>query len=91
MQWIYTDTIPKRFDLSQLSSGNAASNSFQLWTLSDYLQAGEFKTQIMSKLYASYSLNRYLDGFEFMELSPAEVDYCWDSTNERVQAQGIFA
>lgn len=82
VQWLYTDTIPKRFDLSRLSTGNAVSNSFQLWTLSDYLQAEEFKTRIMSELYASYSLNRYLDGFDFMELSAAEVDYCWTSTNE---------
>ena len=82
VQWIYTDTIPKQFDLSRLSTGNAVSNSFQLWTLGDYLQAGKFKTRIMSELYASYSLNRFLDGFEFMELSPAEADYCWSSTNE---------
>lgn len=33
MQWIYTDTIPKRFDLSRLSTGNTISHSFQLWTL----------------------------------------------------------
>lgn len=50
--------------------------------LEDYLGAEEFKTRIMGELYVSYSLNRYLDGFDFMELSPAEVDYCWTSTDE---------
>lgn len=80
VQWMYTDTIPNRFSLSRMSTGKPISNSFQLWTLSDYLEAGEFKNRIMCEMYNSYSLVRYLDGFDFMELSPAEVDYCWSST-----------
>ena len=80
VQWMYFRTIPGQLGLSRLSTGDDVSPSFLLWTLGDFLKADAFKNKIMSRLYDFHSLDVYRHSLDFIELSWAEVDYCWRHT-----------
>ncbi|KAH6616341.1 hypothetical protein C7974DRAFT_416486 [Boeremia exigua] len=81
VQWMYFGTVPDRFGLSRLSTGNDISNSFLLWTLGDYLRADAFKNRIMSELYNSYSQEGCVSAaLGFVEFTAAEIGYCWSHT-----------